>query len=208
TAGNAATQVTRTVNVVDTIAPTVSATPPTGKYNSIQSVTLSASEPATIYYTTDGSTPTTSSTVYNSPIEISVTTTFKFFAKDTAGNSGTPASQTITIDTIAPDVTITGLAEVNVEVGSTYTDAGATASDNVNGNLTSSIVTVNPVDTSTPGTYTVTYDVSDSSGNAATQVTRTVNVIGSPIPAAPVITTPSSTTNNKTPTINGTAEAG
>src|SRR5439155_9103975 len=128
-------------------------------------------------YTTDGSTPTTSSAVYKNPLRISVTTTFKFFAKDTAGNSGTPASQTITIDTIAPDITISGLAEVNVEVGSTYTDAGATATDNVDGNLTSSIIVSNPVNTAVLGTYTITYNVRDTAGNAATQVTRTVNVV-------------------------------
>ena len=36
---------------------------------------------------------------------------------------------------------------------------------------------VNPVDTSTPGVYTVTYDVTDAAGNVASQVTRTVTVI-------------------------------
>src|SRR5690606_33089964 len=42
--------------------------------------------------------------------------------------------------------------------------------------ITDQIVTVNPVDTTTPGTYTVTYNVTDAAGNAAEQVTRTVNV--------------------------------
>ena len=42
--------------------------------------------------------------------------------------------------------------------------------------ITASIVTDNPVDANTVGSYTVTYNVSDSSGNAATQVTRTVTV--------------------------------
>jgi len=37
------------------------------------------------------------------------------------------------------------------------------------------------VDVNTEGTYTVTYDVSDAAGNAATQVTRTVTVTSSPI---------------------------
>ena len=42
--------------------------------------------------------------------------------------------------------------------------------------MTSRIVVTNPVDTTLLGTYTITYAVSDSSGNAATPVTRTVNV--------------------------------
>ncbi|TLX82724.1 MAG: hypothetical protein E6K98_05570, partial [Thaumarchaeota archaeon] len=73
----------------DTTPPTVSASPVSGTYTSAQSVTLTASEPSTIYYTTDGSTPTISSTSGPSPvsgISISTSTTLKYFAKDTAGN--------------------------------------------------------------------------------------------------------------------------
>src|SRR5207249_9406554 len=86
-------------------------------------------------------------------------------------------------DTTPPVITLRGSTSVSVEIGSTYTDAGATASDNVDGNITSKIVTFNPVNTSLVGTYTVTYNVSDTAGNAATQVTRTVNVVhtGAPI---------------------------
>jgi len=45
-----------------------------------------------------------------------------------------------------------------VEVNSVYVDAGATASDNYDGDITASIVTVNPVNTAVKGTYTVTYN--------------------------------------------------
>lgn len=81
------------------------------------------------------------------------------------------------VDTTKPVITRLGSSPVTVEGGSTYTDAGATATDNIDGNITSSIVTVNPVNTSVVGTYTVTYNVSDAAGNNATQVTRTVNVV-------------------------------
>src|SRR2546428_6972338 len=123
------------------------------------------------------------------------------------GVFGVSYSLLLFADKDTPVITRIGPSQVTVQVGSTYVDAGATALDNVDGNITSKIVTVNPVNTSTPGTYTVTYDVSDTAGNAATQVTRTVNVVSSSTPPAPAITTPSSTTNNKTPTIAGTAEA-
>ncbi|MDR3547725.1 MAG: DUF5011 domain-containing protein [Candidatus Pacebacteria bacterium] len=76
----------------------------------------------------------------------------------------------------APVITLTGSALVTLHVGQSYVDAGATATDSNEHDITSRIVTVNPVDTSTPGTYTITYDVTDSSGNAATEVTRTVVV--------------------------------
>ena len=50
----------------DITAPTTTASPAGGSYTSIQSVTLSANEPATIYYTIDGSTPTTSFYLFHS----------------------------------------------------------------------------------------------------------------------------------------------
>ncbi|MCB9807151.1 DUF5011 domain-containing protein [Candidatus Peribacteria bacterium] len=49
-----------------------------------------------------------------------------------------------------------------MEFGSVYSDAGATASDNVDGDITANIITVNPVNTNVLGSYTVTYNVSDA----------------------------------------------
>lgn len=93
----------------DTTAPTVTASPAGGTFTSVQSVTLSANETATIYYTTDGSTPTTSSTVYSAPISVSANTTLKFFGKDTAGNASVVQTQVYTIDATAPSYVTDGL---------------------------------------------------------------------------------------------------
>ena len=79
-------------------------------------------------------------------------------------------------DTIPPVISLIGSDTVIIEVGDIYVDAGATAYDNNDGDLTNSIVTVNNVINTTVGTYAVTYDVTDLSGNQATQVVRTVNV--------------------------------
>ena len=65
-------------------------------------------------------------------------------------------------DTTAPVITLVGDAQITVEVGTTYTDLGATASDNYDGDITADIVTVNNVDTSVIGSYTVTYNVTDA----------------------------------------------
>ena len=59
-------------------APTFS--PAGGTYTSAQNVTITAVDGATIYYTTDGSAPTASSTQYTAPITISSTTTLKAVA--------------------------------------------------------------------------------------------------------------------------------
>ncbi len=80
-------------------------------------------------------------------------------------------------DIIKPVITLLGDSEVTITVGDTYTDAGATALDDVDGDITSGIVTVNLVDTNVVSGYTITYNVSDAAGNSATQVTRTVNVV-------------------------------
>jgi len=73
-------------------------------------------------------------------------------------------------------ITLIGASTINLNVGDAYNEQGATATDNFDGNLTSSIVTTGTVNTNSAGTYFVNYNVSDSSGNDAAQVTRTVNV--------------------------------
>jgi len=79
-------------------------------------------------------------------------------------------------DTTKPVITRNGSAALRITVGDTYTDDGATASDNVDGNLTGSIATTGTVDTTTPGEYTIRYNVSDAAGNTAEEVTRVVTV--------------------------------
>mgnify|MGYP001588358975 FL=1 len=85
-------------------------------------------------------------------------------------------------DTTAPVISITGTSPVSIDAGSVYLDAGATALDAVDGNLTSSIVSGGTfVDTATAGSYTKTYTATDIAGNATT-ATRTVNVVAPPPP--------------------------
>lgn len=83
-------------------------------------------------------------------------------------------------DVTPPTLTLLGESTVSILIDSTYTDAGASAMDNVDGNLTSQIVAASNVDTKTLGIYSVTYSVSDAAGNAAVAVSRTVNVTPHP----------------------------
>lgn len=87
---------------LDDTAPSISFSPDSGYFNTTQNITLTPSETSTIYYTLDGSTPTTSSSVYSAPLSISTTTTIKAFAVDTALNVGTIYTKVYTIDTIPP----------------------------------------------------------------------------------------------------------
>ena len=51
-----------------------------------------------IYYTTDGSDPTTSSATYSTPLSLTATATVKYRAQDLAGNLETTNSQAVQID--------------------------------------------------------------------------------------------------------------
>jgi hypothetical protein len=79
-------------------------------------------------------------------------------------------------DVTPPVITLVGNATVTVKAATEYVDAGATAKDDVSGDLTSSIVVKNSVNTAIIGTYQVSYDVKDRAGNAATTAVRTVKV--------------------------------
>ena len=80
------------------------------------------------------------------------------------------------MDSVAPILTLEGEASLKIDQGTTYVDAGASATDNVDGDLTAKIVVTGEVNASAAGTYTLTYNVSDAAGNAAQSVSRTVEV--------------------------------
>ncbi len=80
------------------IAADPSFSPAEGTYNSPQSVTISESAPgATIYYTTDGTTPTTNSTVYSSPIDVTASEIIQAIAAAPGYSSSEVTSATYTI---------------------------------------------------------------------------------------------------------------
>lgn len=81
-----------TNGLADTTAPVLTITP-AATFADTQQVTMSTNETATIYYTLDGSTPTTASSVYSTALTLSAATTVKAFARDTAGNNS--AVQTV-----------------------------------------------------------------------------------------------------------------
>ena len=108
------------------------------------------------------------------------------FTLTVTDDADSPASNTDTViitvtrplDTVAPVITLLGDSPLEVNQGATYTDPGATASDDTDGDLSVGIIVGgDTVDTDTIGAYNVTYDVSDAAGNAAATVTRIVRVV-------------------------------
>ena len=79
-------------------------------------------------------------------------------------------------DTTAPVITLVGPSSINHVLNAAYTDQGATADDDEDGDLTSTITSnVSVVNEDLTGNYTITYEVTDAAGNVAT-ATRTVRV--------------------------------
>src|SRR5699024_12642599 len=79
-------------------------------------------------------------------------------------------------DTVAPEITLNGDNPMELEDGETYDEPGATAEDDVDGDVSDAIEVTGDVDTSTLRYYELVYTVSDEVGIEAT-ATRVVNVV-------------------------------
>ncbi|MDQ6993779.1 MAG: tandem-95 repeat protein, partial [Mariprofundus sp.] len=112
-------------------------------------------------------------------------------AINTTHNPAIVAAVNISVDQTAPVITLAGTNPTILNVGTAYTESGATAVDNIDGNLSASIVVTGQVNSTVVGANTITYQVSDAAGNAAMPVTRSVNVVDT---VAPLITTPAPVT--------------
>ena len=169
-----ATEVTRTVSVRDRLAPTVTLNNPTA-----QTVECGAAYSDPGATATDQCAGPLTAVVNTSTINMAVpgSYTINYKATDPSGNIGTSSNRTVTVgDTLAPTITLTGSSPLNQECAATFSDPGATATDQCYRNLTGSIVKTGTVDTAVLGPYTIHYNVKDPANNAAPEVTRTVNV--------------------------------
>jgi hypothetical protein len=167
---------TRTINVVDTTAPIITlngANPMT-----VECHTMFTDPGATANDACDGVVPVTVSGTVNENVPGTYTLTY------TATDGANSASVTRTVnvvDTTAPVITVTGANPATVECHTSYSDAGATATDSCAGSV--AVTTSGSVNVNVPGTYTITYTAFDGFNTAT--ATRTVNVVDT---IAPVIT--------------------
>jgi hypothetical protein len=153
-------------------------------------ITISGANPATVEchtsYTDEGATaadncagnltPTSSSSVdVNTPGSYTVT----YAVSDGNGNTQTAARTVNVVDTTAPNITLAGANPMTLDLGATFVEPGATATDTCGGNIPVSYDTQSGVDPATlgsaVGSFTVKYTAVDGSGNSCA-VSRVVNV--------------------------------
>jgi hypothetical protein len=167
-AGNKAEQKRRSVTVVDTTGPTISITPP-------NPINIYAGTPyveygATAHDNLDGDVTHKIDTI-NDSVNTSVPGVYRvhYRVQDNAGYK-TDSVRVINVldfaDTIPPVITLLGNNPLLLDIGQSYTEAGAKATDNKDGDITDRIeINDDSVNTSTQGTYRVHYTVSDNAGN-------------------------------------------
>jgi predicted outer membrane repeat protein len=165
-------------SALDTTPPTASDNLVGGLYNATQNVTLTMSELGTIYYTTDGSTPTVLSSVYSSPVSITSNTTLKYLAVDLAGNESPVYSESYTIDTTSPTAT------VNIKGGLYNTTQNVTLSMSEAGTIYYTLNGTTPTNSSTlyngpiaiSKNTTLEYIAIDNAGNTSSVYAQTYNI--------------------------------
>jgi len=92
-----------------------------------------------------------------------------------------------TADTVAPEIKLSGSNPLYILKGSSYSEAGYSAYDDRDGDITSSVTLSGSIDTDNEGAYTLSYSVSDKAGNSTT-AQRVVNVVASLDSEPPLIT--------------------
>lgn len=158
---------------------------------------------------------------------------YKMFVLDAAGNYSSASTATLTVDNSAPTTTISGI-DISADTGTSATDfltktaaqtitatlnEAAAGTDIVYGSvdngatwtdITSKVTgTAISWDTATlAGSSTIKFKVTDEAGNDDVMATTQAYILDQAAPTAPIINAPSSPTNDTTPTITGTGEAG
>lgn len=179
------------INIVDTQAPTI---------------TLNGSNPMTVEchtaFVDPGATASdacagdlSSSISVSGTVNSNVVGSYGLTYMVSDGSHSASATRTVNVvDTTAPVITLNGPNPMTVECHTSFTDPGATANDSCSGSFAAT--PSGSVNVDVPGTYTITYNATDPSGNPAAPVARTVKVVDTTAPvinlngAAPILWTP------------------
>lgn len=165
--GSTIKESTVTVKVVDTEAPVISLKKSDNPYTSPGKKYKEEGFTATDNYDGD-----LTDKVVRTETKDNVT----YSVTDSSGNEAKIVRQIIYKDVVKPKIKIKGDSDMLLIVGEKYEEKGATATDDVDGDITAKIEVSGSVDPSKKGSYSITYKVTDSSGNEA-RATRSVYVV-------------------------------
>ncbi len=186
-------------------AATPTFSPAAGTYNSTQTVTVSdATSGVTMYYTTNGTTPTTSSTVYSSPISVASTETVKVLAVKTGYSNSTVGSATYTLKAATPTFS---------PVAGTYSSAQSVTVSDATPGVTMYYTTngTTPTTSSTLYSAPIIVSVSETVKVLAVKTGYTNSTVGSAayvISLSPAITTVAGVQGGTTDPTSGTVAHG
>lgn len=176
------------ISIVDTLAPTIN-------LNGANPMTVEChnafSDPGATASDTCAGDLTSSISVSGSVNSNAVGSYTLTYSVSDGSHSATATRTVNVVDSTAPVITVNGPNPMTVECHTSFTDPGATANDTCAGSFPATAS--GSVNVNVPGTYTITYNASDPSGNPAAAQARTVNVVDT---TAPVITV-----NDNTPTL-------
>ncbi len=95
--------------------------------------------------------------------------TIRYTVANKKGKNETTVERRVLVkDNIAPTIELKGEDTIKLLVGDKYEEKGASANDNIDGDLTNNIEILGSVDTSKPENYEIEYRIRDSAGNQAT----------------------------------------
>ena len=174
-AGNSSIQ-NQTVVVTDPHAPVLTLTGPASVTVECHTSYTDAGATAT-----DNCSPAVTPTS-TSNVEVNTPGTYQvvWTATDAGGNTDSETRTVVVVDTTKPVITLNG-GNMTVECHTSFTDPGASAADSCDTSVPVNVA--GSVNANAVGTYTLTYSASDDSNNAATAVSRTVNVVDTTAPA-------------------------
>jgi len=170
--GDPAPQVSRRVDIVDDVAPVITPTGdnPTKVVKDSSYVELGANcvdnfdtNPALVISPAANTVDTSA---------LGNTATITYTCTDAESNQTITTIDVITVSAI-PTIALNGNNPITQLLGQPYSELGASCTDDLDAD-SDAIVSGDTVDTTSEGTYTVRYNCSDSDGNNATEVTRTV----------------------------------
>ncbi|WP_224249941.1 DUF5011 domain-containing protein [Hyalangium gracile] len=174
-AANLSASAVRTVQVEDTLAPSIS----------LKGASSLALECGVGQYTEAGVTATdvcagdlSAKVAISGTVNTAARGSYQktYSVADAAGNAASAVRTVSVNDTLAPTLALVGSATMKLECGvDSFTNPGATAVDACAGNLTSAITTSGAVNTAVVGSYAVSYRVADAAG-LSTSAVRTVQV--------------------------------